>query len=296
MKKLSFFLLSFFICLLSIVKVYSISNLFLPFENKNKFGIWLWFIEDTPFNSHEELALFLSNLGIKRIYIKVGEGKYNPDKWPEIVYNIIPNTYLKYGIEPWAWSYNYPGNEKEQAKNLYFAAKIGYKGYVIDIEDEFENRKNETEKIFKEFLNTKQELLKKNIIDNNFKFYCTTFSNPKEKNIFINIIEKYVDGFMSQTYFEEWGENYFKDYKLWIDEINKEYLNLGCTKPVFHIISILKGKIPINILNDIISYAGKETSIWRIPSKNNKDINYKLIIDIIKGINWNYKFSIFNLP
>ncbi|MCX8058435.1 MAG: hypothetical protein N3A58_03345 [Spirochaetes bacterium] len=260
----------------------------------NKFGIWLWFIEDTSFKSHEELANFLSKLGIRRIYIKVGDGSYNPNEWPEINDNKLSYIYNKFGIEVWAWSYNYPKNEADQAKNLYFAAKNGYKGYVIDIEDEFENQETYTEKLFNEFYLTKLKLRKEKIIDENFKIYCTTFSNPSEKNIYINIIDKYVDGFMPQTYFEEWGESFLKnfslkDYEYWIDKINQEFRNLGCTKPIYHIFSILKGKLPADLISKLLIKGGKESSLWRIPSKENNEI-----INLIKNINWYYRFDLFS--
>lgn len=94
----------------------------------NKFGVWLWYIEGTGM-THAELAQRLSALGVKRIYIKVADGPADcVFNWPEGCDLDIPKTYKKYGIECWAWSYNYPGDEMNQADALYNAAYVGYDG------------------------------------------------------------------------------------------------------------------------------------------------------------------------
>jgi len=45
----------------------------------------MWYIEITGFDTHAELADSLSNMGIKRIYVKVADGSVNTDIWPELI-------------------------------------------------------------------------------------------------------------------------------------------------------------------------------------------------------------------
>ena len=44
----------------------------------NKLGTWLWYIEITGFDTHEELADSLVALGVKRVFVKVADGQPNP--------------------------------------------------------------------------------------------------------------------------------------------------------------------------------------------------------------------------
>jgi hypothetical protein len=119
-----------------------------------------------------------------------------------------------------------------------------------------------------------------------FKFYCTTFANPKDNNIRVDIIDKYVDAFLPQIYLETWGYEYIQNMDYWIKETYKEYKMLNSKKPLYPIINIEKGEIGYKDINKFFEMFGPESSLWRIPSKK----MHLKIWETIKLINWNIRF------
>jgi hypothetical protein len=235
-------------------------------ENKcNKLGVWLWYLEITDYKSHEALADKLKSLDIKRVYVKVADGRVNATTWPEITDKAVVKAYKDKGLEVWAWSYNYPGNNSLQAEALYLAAKTGYEGFVVDVETEFDNKATETRKLFTAFDKAKKKAIKDGWAATDFKLYVTTWGNPKDHNCKINEIDAFVDGYMPQTYVENWGQTYINNIPKWIVEGNKEYKLLGATKPIHHIISTEKAILSSAQINQFIENSGGESSIWRIP-------------------------------
>jgi hypothetical protein len=231
----------------------------------NKLGAWLWYIDITGFQTHAQIADTLAALGIKRIYIKVADGTPNTTIWPELVDATIPPAYLAKGIEPWAWSYNYPNNSVAQANALKTAAQTGYVGYVVDVEQEFDNASTTLTSLFSAFANKKQEAITAGHADSTFQLYCTTWGNPKDHNYRIDLIDPHVDGFMPQTYVEVWGQSYVNELAYWIGVGNQEYAELGATKPIHHIAALETGGMTAAQINTFIETSGPETSLWRIP-------------------------------
>lgn len=252
----------------------------------NKLGAWLWYLELTKFKNYESLADTLKNLGIKRIYIKVANGKVDTLKWTELVDSSIPRIFEGRGIEAWAWSYNYPGNEKLQAEALYKAAKAGYKGYVIDVEAQFDRKPLAASKMFQAFDAARERAKQDRWIDGKFMVYCTTWGNPKFHNFPISTINQYVDGFMPQTYIENWGGDHLVLLESSIDRVNEEYKSMGATKPVHHIVSTEKGTISPSEVNRFITYAGPETSVWPIPGTNTS----LLLWHTWNNVEWDFDF------
>jgi hypothetical protein len=229
----------------------------------------------------------------------------------------VTKIYKKYNIEPWAWSYNYPGNEVAQTKALYEAAKAGYHSFVIDIEKEFDHRAGAAEVLFRAFFEEKLHAIHEGLIDSTFKVYCTTWGNPLHHGTPISAIDKYIDAYMPQTYLEVWGQSYMENPSFWIHSGSREYRDLGATKPIHHIVSTEYNIIDYRQLNEFIPEGGPEVSLWRIPGggvpqsvwntwenvnwdlrfdKNNlnKPINQVALLDtaqVIFGLNYSGKFS-----
>ena len=264
--------------------------LILPFfaqsQDCNKLGVWLWYIEITEFDTHQELADSIANMGIKRIYVKVADGSVNTDVWPELIDENVVQAYHNAGLEVWGWSYNYPNNSEAQAEALYIAAQTGYDGFVIDVEMEFDNKPNETGDLFEAFFNAREQAKTEGIIDEQFKIYCTTWGNPKDHQFPIDRIDPFVDGFMPQTYVEVWGTTYIENLTFWIDEGNREYEELGATKPIHHIAAMESGQMTGDQVNEFIEASGAETSVWRIPGGGTP----LSIWNDWEDINWNFDF------
>ncbi len=255
-------------------------------KGNNNLGIWLWYLEGTGYSSHAALAKDLAAIGVKRVYVKVADGGYNPSVWPEVNDKSLVQAYKSVGLEVWAWAYNYPGNDTAQANALYYAAKTGYEGFVTDIEIEFNKKTTELHNIFKAFTAARSEAIKNGYADSNFKLYCTTWGNPKDHGMRVDIIDQYVDGHMPQTYLEVWGTSYMNSAEYWVNAGTKEYRDMGAKKPIHHIVSAEHENINSSQINNFVKASGGETSLWRIPG-GGTSLN---IWNTIKNVNWGIDF------
>jgi len=250
-------------------------------RGSNHLGMWLWYLEGTGYDSHAALAEDLYAMGVKRIYVKVAD---NTNIWAECQDSNVPAAYKNAGLEVWAWSYNYPDNEYDQASALYYAAKAGYEGYVLDIEKEFDGTTTALHTIFGEFEQAKQDAVNDGHTNSDFKIYCTSWGNPKDHDMHVEIIDQYVDGHMPQTYIEVWGQDYMENAGYWVDYGTQEYRDMGCVKPIHHIVSAEYNEITASQINEFIEHSGGETSIWRIPGGGTP-------LDIwndLENVNWSY--------
>lgn len=252
----------------------------------NNIGVWLWYLHHTDYRTHEELSYALADLGVKRIFIKVADGR-DLIRWPELRKRNVPKAYEKYHIAPWAWSYNYPGNEVLQAEALYYAAKYGYKSFIVDVEKEFDGRPEAAAKLFQAFVAAKDRAMKEGYIDSTFKIYCTTWGNPRDHHSPLAAIDPYVDGYMPQTYVETWGQNHLDNIAYWINAGTTEYRDMGATKPIMHVASTEYGKMDASDINEFLKHAGPNASIWRIPG----GATPKSIWNDWKNVNWDIAFN-----
>jgi len=230
----------------------------------NQLGVWLWHVERTGF-THDILAYNLASADVKRVYVKVADGRVNPTRWTELVDRELVDTYRAAGVSPWAWSYNYTDNYEEQARAVYMAAETGYDGFVVDVEMEFDGKAQELEQLFAAFHDSKLQAIADGYADEDFSLYVTTWGNPKDHNFSITSMDPYVDGYMPQTYVEYWGTSYVNNITYWIQEGNREYKELGATKPIHHIASTATGVMTPELIDEFIAASGPETSLWRVP-------------------------------
>lgn len=250
----------------------------------NKLGIWLWYLDGTGYSSHTALAADLAAMGVKRVYVKVADGSYDADEWPEVNDETVPQAYQNAGLECWAWAYNYPGNEYAQADALYYAAAAGYEGFVTDIEIEFDGKTTELHDFLSELVTARQDAINYGHCTDDFKIYCTSWGNPGDHGMRVDIIDQYVDAHMPQTYVEVWGQSYMDNAGYWVDQGTQEYQDLGCVKPVHHIVSAEHNEITAAQIDDFIEHSGIETSVWRIPGGGTS----LDIWDDLEQVNWNY--------
>lgn len=224
-------------------------------------GVWLWYIEGTGY-THAQLADKLKGIGVKRIYVKVADGT---DIWPEANDASIPSTYQSRGIQTYGWSYNYPGNDSSQAAALTAIAKSGYDGYVLDLEIEFDGQTTKLENLLKAFSSARSSAISSGYIQSGWPLNATTWGNPKDHGMRVDIIDRYVDAHQPQTYLEVWGAQYMADPQYWVDYGTAEYRSMGATKPIHHIVSSEMDVITTAQLNEFFVASGCESSIWRVP-------------------------------
>lgn len=254
-------------------------------ECPNRYGAWLWYLQLTGEESHWALAEKLSDIGVKRIFVKVADGSVDSSWWPEIVDPSVPVAYHNNDMEAWAWSYNYPNNATAQAEALYHAAKHGYDGYVVDVEMQFDGLSTELTDLFGAFYYQRERAIEDGYIqDGEFRIYCTTWGNPRDHNFDIAAIDPWVDGYMPQTYVEIWGGSTLQNITSTIEEGTEEYQSLGATKPIHHLCAAEKGEITAEQVNEFAQATGSEFSIWRIPGGGVPESNWELW----DNINWEY--------
>ena len=271
---------------LLLLLVFSVTSITLSGQECNKLGAWLWFIEQTGFATHEQLAHNLSDLGIQRVYVKVADGRVNTDRWPELIDASLINAYKDQGMEVWAWSYNYPLNDSLQAEALYLAAETGYDGFVVDVEVEFNGNPLALHNLFFAFNSAKSRAINDNLVDDDFDLYCTTWGNPRDHNFSISVINPFVTGFMPQTYVELWSFADLDDITFWVEEGTREYRALGATRPIHHITTTQEGLMTPDNIDEFIAASGPETSLWRIPGG---DVSLEIWRDW-QEVNWAVDF------
>jgi hypothetical protein len=241
----------------------------------NAMGVWVWYLEGTGYTSHSALAKDIASMGAKRVYLKVADGAYDPSKWPEVDDASIPAAYKARGLEVFAWSYNYPGNEAAQAKALSRAARAGYQGYVTDIEIEFDGLSTELRRFMQALTDARAEARRNGWAGADFKLYECSWGNPRDHRMRVDIMDEFVDGHMPQTYVEAWGGAWLANIPNTIAVGTKEYRDLGAKKPIFHVVSDENRGISVAQLNTFVTEASKvansgsstnEVSVWRIPN------------------------------
>lgn len=239
----------------------SIQSVVQDVSSDNALGVWLWYIEGTGY-THTQLAQELSSLGVKRIYIKVAD---DTDLWPEASDAAVTAAYHAAGLEAWAWSYNYPGNGSTQATALSTAAASGYDGYVLDLETEFDGQSTTLESLLSAFSDARDAAVSAGTVTGDWELRATTWGNPVDHSFRVDILDRYVDAHMPQTYVEVWGGSYLTDLEEWVEAGTCEYRSLGATKPIHHIVSSEYDEITAEELDRFIFTSGAETSVWRVP-------------------------------
>lgn len=253
---------------------------------ENNLGIWLWYLSETGYSSHSALAADIAAMGVKRIYVKVADGT---SIWSEATDASVVNAYKNAGLEVWAWAYNYPGNDVTQANALYYAAQTGYEGYVLDIEKEFDGATTTLHNLLGAMDDARSDAINNGYASSDFKIYCTTWGNPDDHGMRVDIIDQYVDAHMPQTYLEVWGTSYMANPTYWVNYGTQEYRNLGCTKPIHHIVSAEYNVITASQINEFFEASGPESSVWRIPGTGTS-------MDIwndLESVNWDMSGSQF---
>lgn len=238
-----------------------------PVVSKSKVGAWLWFIEQTGL-THVQLADRLKGLGIGRIYIKINDGAGSCAAWPELCDASLAAIYKSRGIEPWAWSYNYPGNVTAQAVSIQRAIENGYAGYVLDLETEFngDGRAGDLAALLTAFAKTRTSTLQRLKREgSHFPMHVTTWGNPADQGMRVDVIDRYVDAHMPQTYIEAWKGTYLSNPEASVKAATCEYRRMGAKKPIHHIVNTEEGIIQAGTVNRFLKVGGAQASVWRIP-------------------------------
>ncbi|NVK26155.1 MAG: hypothetical protein HWE10_14595 [Gammaproteobacteria bacterium] len=248
----------------------------------NKLGAWIFYIDEPGLihNNHQDMANYLADMGVKRVFIKISDINYQWQNnkisftefsvdcgvWQDACDPSNLEFYKQKGLEVWAWTYNDTHSYEEQADMLEAAIKVGYDGFVLDIEVEFDGDSESLKQLLEAHKSRFNSLA--NSAPEHFKLAATTWGNPKDHDMNVALIDQYVDAHIPQTYIEKWGADFIADIAGTINIGDCEYRELGATKPIWHIISHEDKLLTAQDFNTFIQYAGPNASVWRISDSN----------------------------
>jgi hypothetical protein len=235
--------------------------------------------------THETLAPMLQRLGFGRIFVKIADGaglKYGCAAFDACRGEAA--VYAQHGVQPIAWSYNYPGDVAAQAEVLAIAARSGYAGYALDIEAEFDGKDTELRSLLQAFHDRRQQLyLDGDLAPGTFPIFVTTWGNPEYHRMNVGIIAEYADAHLPQVYLGEWSKDresgawtdrYLQDIASEIEKTRQEYDRLAAIKkPVYPILSIEAPNVTADHVNQFFRAGGPGTSLWQLPEGNDVQLS-----------------------
>ncbi|NEP01346.1 MAG: peptidoglycan-binding protein [Symploca sp. SIO2E9] len=252
-------------------------------------GVWIHYLKAHKIYTTQIDSDYLNKLvkaKVKRIYLKVFDGKYNgqlnPTFWHWQCSLEIIQSFKSKGIQVYGWGYHYGSADvDEQVAKVKKALDCGLDGYVVDVEEEV--KQTNTHFHVDKLLSALRSLLKKGTLG------YTSFGNPRNHpNVPWQVLDKYCDLAFPQIYFEKWRR---KSTPEEVKDCLDAHKHLGLTKPILPIWgseddTVTKyGYTPASAseLQDYLdNYPG--SSLWRIPHQ--KEL----------GEAWNLIYSGFELP
>jgi len=186
-------------------------------------GVWIWVLSDIRSDYLDKLA----ECKVKRVYIKVFDGRSQPMFWDYQCSPSIIQQFKTRGIEVYGWGYHYGTPDiDDQASAVKQALSCGLDGYILDVETEVENRS--THPNLKNLLQDLRPLVSSGSLG------YTSFGNPEfHPDVPWQILDLLCDLAFPQIYFEKWTFGVTNE-----DEVQtclQAHKNMGLAKPILPI-------------------------------------------------------------
>jgi hypothetical protein len=244
--------------------------------NTHPNGAWIWNLSEIENNYLDRLV----KCQVKRVYLKVFDGKSRPMFWSHQCSPEIIREFKSRGVEVYGWGYHYgTDNIAEQVSAVKQALDCGLDGYILDLEKEVEEKS--THISVDKLLFALRPLVQEGTLG------YTSFGHPGlHPDVPWKILDKYCDIALPQIYFEKFT------FKPTTKELVKDCLDahqrIGLQKPILPIWGSESGRhkpaTKAELQDYLNNYSG--SSIWRLPNKGER------------GEAWNltYSYSGFELP
>jgi hypothetical protein len=228
-------------------------------------GLWIWVLSDIRSDYLEKLV----ERKVKRIYLKVFDGRSKPMFWGFQCSTDIIQKFRSRGIEVYGWGYHYGTDDiTAQVTSVKQALDCGLTGYVLDLESEVEDHKTHTS--LKQLLQTLRPLVQG-------KLGYTSFGHPGfHPDVPWKMLDSVCDLALPQIYFEK-----FRFGATNADEVQQcleAHKTLGLTKPILPIWCSEGGgnAAPMAELQTYLNrFPG--SSLWRVPRVGDRGEAWNLL-------------------
>ncbi|MCP4351416.1 MAG: CHAP domain-containing protein [Desulfobacterales bacterium] len=225
--------------------------------SKHPNGLWIWYLSKIQGDYLNRLI----KCRVKRIYLKVFDGKSNPMFWdfqctPEII-----QQFKNAGIQVYGWGFHYGTSDvNDQLASVKNAMNCGLDGYIADMEATVENE--DTHPDVEKLLFGLRSLIP---IQNGI-FGYTSFGHPGfHKQVPWRLLNKYCDIALPQIYFElfRFGSSNEDEVQACLNA----HKQMGLDKPVLPIWSSENNAATPASAGELQMYLNRYpgSSIWRAP-------------------------------
>ncbi|MEB3121355.1 MAG: peptidoglycan-binding protein [Snowella sp.] len=218
-------------------------------------GIWIWNLAQIGSDYLDKLL----QVKVKRVYLKVFDGKSNPMFWGHQCSTDIVKKFKDKDIQVFGWGYHYgTSNINAQVTAVKQAVDCGLDGYILDVEVEVEN--TSTHSNITALLTQLRPLVSSGTLG------YTSFGHPGfHPNIPWKILDQHCDIALPQIYFEKFGFRATNEDE--VQDCLKAHEAIGLSKPILPIWGSESDSSNPAKASELQSYLNRfpGSSIWRLP-------------------------------
>lgn len=232
-------------------------------------GVWIWRLAKVR---HDYLSKLVERK-VKRVYLKVFDGKSNPMFWGSQCSPEIIREFKSREIEVYGWGYHYGTPDVDaQVLAVRQALDCGLDGYILDLESQVENPSTHPD--VERLLSELRLLVKPGTLG------YTSFGHPEfHPNVPWKILDKYCALAFPQIYFENFSFKPTNEEE--VQECLKAHKRMGLTKPILPIWSSETDATKPVSAGELQQYLNRfpGSSIWRIPHVGERGEAWNLMYD-----------------
>jgi hypothetical protein len=224
-------------------------------------GIWIWRLANLANNFLDQLV----QCNVKRVYLKICDGKSKPMFWSFQCTKEIIQSFKIRNIQVFGWGYHYGTSEDidEQVLAVKQAFAAGIEGYVIDVEKEVEDAATHP--------HLRKLLEELRLIVPTGSFGYTSFGHPGfHSNMPWKMLDEFCDIALPQIYFEKFRFKPTNEEE--VQECLKAHKDLQLTKPILPIWGSESNTVNPATATELQRFLDRfpGSSLWRFPDINER--------------------------
>lgn len=220
-------------------------------------GVWIWRMANLASDFLDRLV----RCNVKRVYLKVCDGRSRPMFWEfQCTPDIIEQFRLR-NIQVYGWGYHYGTSDdiSDQVLAVSQALSAGIEGYVLDVEDEVKNP--ETHPHLRALLTQLRQIVPSGALG------YTSFGHPEfHREVPWEMLNEFCDLALPQIYFEKFRFKPTNEEE--VQACLQAHANLQLTKPIMPIwgseSNVANPADAAELQRYLDRFPG--SSVWRIPN------------------------------